>query len=126
MREAGLKVNDFPKIYIKRQNLTNESHCTVSTADGNGTELWIPMQLDGIFSYFTTRNITQEEIKNREYINTVYLTPDAAEWDPYDEGYPERENAFFDFRGDLIDLQPKQRKVLNDSDIWASSVLGEI
>ena len=84
------------------------------------------MQLDGIFSYFTTRNITQEEIKNREYINTVYLTPDAAEWDPYDEGYPERENVFFDFRGDLIDLQPKQRKVLNDSDIWASSVLGVI
>ena len=29
MREAGLKVNDVPKIHIERQNLTNESHCLV-------------------------------------------------------------------------------------------------
>ena len=54
MREAGLKVNKLPKIHIEHQNLTNESHCIVSTADGNGTELRIPMQLDGIFSYFLT------------------------------------------------------------------------
>ena len=60
MREAGLKLNDVPKIHIKRQILTNDSHCIVSTADGNGTELRIPMQLDGIFLYFPTRNITQE------------------------------------------------------------------
>ena len=43
MREAVLKVNDVPKIHIERQNLTNESHCIVSTADGNGTNLRIPM-----------------------------------------------------------------------------------
>ena len=47
----------------------------------------------------------------------MYLTPDAAEWDPYDEEWSEREDAFFDFRRDLIDLQPKQQKVLDDSDI---------
>ena len=49
MREAGLKVNDVPKIHIERQNLTNGSNYIVSTADGNGTEILIPMQLDGIF-----------------------------------------------------------------------------
>ena len=54
MREAGFKVNDVPKIHIERQNLTSESHCIVSTADGTGTELRIPMQLDGIFLYFPT------------------------------------------------------------------------
>ena len=54
MREAGLKVDDVPKIHIERQNLTNESHFIFSTADGNVTELRIPMQLDGIFSYFPT------------------------------------------------------------------------
>ena len=118
MREAGLKVNDVPKIHIERQNLTNEIHCIVSTADGNGTELRIPMQLDGIFSYFPTQKLTQEEINNCEYIKTVYLTPDAAEWDPYDEDYSEREDAFFDFRGYLIDRQPKQRFFFGDSDIY--------
>ena len=36
MREAGLKLNDIPKIHTERQNLTNESHCIVSTTDSNG------------------------------------------------------------------------------------------
>ena len=95
MRETELKVNYVPKIHIKRQNLTNESYCTVSTTDDNVTELWIPMQLDGVFSYFTMRKLTQEEIDNCKYIKTVYLTPDAAEWDPYNEDYSEREDTFF-------------------------------
>ena len=64
----GFKNNDVPKIHIERQNLTNESHCIVSTADGAGSEFRITMQLDGIFLYFTTQNITQEEIEKCEYI----------------------------------------------------------
>ena len=64
MRGAGLKMNDVTKIHTERQNLTNKIHCILSTADGNGTEIWVTMQLDGIFSYFPTRNITQEEIDN--------------------------------------------------------------
>ena len=87
MREAELKVSDVPKIHTEHKNLTNGSYCIVSTADSNGTELRIPMQLDGIFSYFPMRKLTQEEIDNCEYIKTVYLTPDAAEWDPCDEDY---------------------------------------
>ena len=94
----------------------------MSTADGNGTELRIPMQLDGIFSYFPTRNLTQEEIYNCEYIKTVYLKPDAVEWDPFDENYSEREDAFLYLRGYLIDRQPKQRKLLDDSDIYEIQV----
>ena len=69
-------MNDAPKIHIESQNLTNKSHCIMSNADGNGTKLWIIMQLDGIFWYFPTQKLTQEEIENCEYIKTVYLTPD--------------------------------------------------
>ena len=90
MKESGLKFNGVPKIQIERQNLTNDNHCIVSTADGNGTELRISMQLDVIFSYFPTVKITQEEIDNFEYIKTVYLTPDADYWDTYNEDYSER------------------------------------
>ena len=43
----------------------------------------------------------------------------------YDEEYSERENAFFDFRWDLIYLQPKQRKVIDDSDIYELQVSQE-
>ena len=54
MRDAVLKVNYVPKIHIEHQNLTKDSHCIVPTADRSGTELRMPMQLDGIFSYFPT------------------------------------------------------------------------
>ena len=90
MKESGLKFNGVPKIQIERQNLTNDNHCIVSTADGNGTELRISMQLDVIFSYFLTVKLTQEEIDNFEYIKTVYSTLDAGYWDPYNEDYSER------------------------------------
>ena len=66
IREAGLIVNCVPKINIERQKLTNNSHCIVSTVDGNVTDLRIPMQLDGILSYFLTQNLTQEEINKCE------------------------------------------------------------
>ena len=55
----------------------------------------------------------------------MYLTPDAAEWNPYDGEYSEREDAFFDFRGDLIDRQPKQRNFLDDSGIYELQVSQE-
>ena len=55
----------------------------------------------------------------------VYLIPDADEWDPYDEEYSEREDAYFDFRGYLIDRQPKQQKVLDDSYIYELRVSQE-
>ena len=50
MREAGLIVNDVPRIHTKPEELTNETHCIVATAASNGADLKIPLQLDGIFS----------------------------------------------------------------------------
>ena len=94
MIEAGFNVNDIPNIHTEHQNLTNESFCIVSTADSTVTELCISIQLDVIFFYFPTWKLTQEEIDNCEYINTVYLTPYAAEWDPYYEDYSERGDEF--------------------------------
>ena len=47
----------------------------------------------------------------------VYLTPDISVWDPYDENYAEREAKSVDFREDLMENEPKDRKIINDSDI---------
>ena len=46
MCEAGIKVNDIPKIQVK--NPTVDDH-TIIFPQGN---LWIPLSLWGIFSYF--------------------------------------------------------------------------
>ena len=58
MREAGLTVNDVPRIHTRPGELSNETHCIVVKASSNGGDLKIPMKLDGIFSYFPTRKLT--------------------------------------------------------------------
>ena len=124
MREAGLIVNDVPRIHKRQDDLTNQKHFIVSMVDVdyNGTNLNIRMKLDGIFSYFPTRKLTMDELEECEYMETVYLSPDAAQWNPYDEEYAESEDKFLDFRGDLIHRQPKRRKILYDSDVFELQV----
>ena len=120
LRESGLIVNDVPKIHTRQEDLTNENHCIVSKddSDNNGTNLCIRMKLDVIFSYFPTRKLTMNELDNCEYIETVHLNPDAAQWDPYNEEYADAEDRFLYFSGYLLHHQPKRRKVLDDSDIF--------
>ena len=65
------------------------------------------------------------ELENCEHIETVYLTPDAAQWDPYDEEYAAAEDRFLDFRGDLIHRPPKRRKILDDADVFELQVSEE-
>ena len=69
-REAGLIVNDVPKIHTRKEDLTNETHSIVSKDydDNNGTNLCIHMKLDGIFSYFPTPKTTMSKLENCEYI----------------------------------------------------------
>ena len=65
------------------------------------------------------------ELENCEHIETVYLTPDAAQWDPYDEEYAAAEDRFLDFKGDLIHRPPKRRKILDDADAFELQVSEE-
>ena len=96
IREAGLIVNDVPRIHTRQEDLTNQTHCIVSRVDGddNGTNLNIHMNSDGIFSYFPTRKLTMDGLEECEYMETVYLIPDAAQWNPYDKEYAEAGDKF--------------------------------
>ena len=71
MREAGLTVNDVPRIHTRTEELNNETHCIVSPGDGDNARMKIPLKLDGIFSYFETRSLTEEGISQSEYLETV-------------------------------------------------------
>ena len=68
LREAGLIVNDVPRIHTKVEELTNETHCIVARESEVGIDLKIPLKLDGIFSCFNTRKLTSEEIEDCEFI----------------------------------------------------------
>ena len=46
MREAGITVNDVPKIQTKEKDLNDKTHCIVATEGDNGVDLKIPLSLD--------------------------------------------------------------------------------
>ena len=62
LREASLQVSDVHKIYC--DELTIEDNSIYD----DKAKLQIPLQLDGIFSYFQTRVLTLNEIQNCEEI----------------------------------------------------------
>ena len=97
----------------------------MNQASGEGTNLITRMKLDWIFSYFPTRKLTKDELEECEYMETVYLSPDVAQWNTYDEEYAESEDKFLNFRGDLIHRQPKRRNILDESDIFELQVSEE-
>ena len=97
MREAGLVVNDVPLIHTDIKDLMDETHCIVSTKKAAGTNLNIPMKLGGIFLYFDTQKLTEEEIESCKYIETVRLSLGGASWDPYDTCYSNQEESIIDF-----------------------------
>ena len=77
----------------------------------------IPLKLDGIFSYFPTRKLTDDEVEDCEYIETVALCPEGPDWDPYDISFADREETMIDHRGDIVVREPKRRKLLDDRDV---------
>eukprot|EP00956_Cyclotella_meneghiniana_P034439 scaffold104886_cov86-Cyclotella_meneghiniana.AAC.1 len=107
MREAGLIVNDVPRIHCD-DDLDSESHCIICREIG----LKIPLRLRGIFSYFTTRALNQDELDAAEEYDLVYLTPDVSTWNPYAEGYTDLEDYYLADNGEVNEPPRKKRKEL--------------
>jgi hypothetical protein len=125
-REAGLIVNDVPRIHCGKE-LNNESHCIVSKE----ADMRIPLQLRGIFSGFDLRALTREEENDCDELDVVIITPDSVEWDPYSEHYAENENQYLTWDGDIqVPTRPLDRQLLiSDNDMametFAINVSGE-
>ena len=66
----------------------------------------IHMELNGIFSYFLTRQLTLDEMEYWERYPFVYLTPDSDRWDLNSSNYLEQETAMLDADGYIIDRSP--------------------
>lgn len=94
LREAGIHVNDRPKIHAGTPTL--DDHSILFPAHN----LRIPLSLHGIFSFFTTSKPTLQDLR-RDDVEVVALTPDGF-WNPNDESYALNEDAFLDWQGDLV------------------------
>ena len=116
MREAGLVVNDVPKIHCG-DGVTRESHCIIVKEPS----LRIPLHLDGVFSCFNTRALNTEEQTNCDEYEYVMLSP-AGVWDPHDETYASNEDSFLDWQGEMIYPEPKRRKIIDERDYIDISV----
>ena len=66
------------------------------------------------------------KLDNCEYIETVYLSPDVAQRDPYNEEYADTEEMCLEISGEIqYTVNQKRRKILDDSDIFELRVSEE-
>ena len=92
MRAGGVTVNDTAKIHC--DDPTTNDHCIIFPE----TELRIPLQLNGIFSYFHSRLPTSKELYD---CDKVFITPDASDWNPNCLSFEQNERAMLDYNGEL-------------------------
>ena len=92
MREGGVIVNDIPKVHCESPNI--EDHC-ISLKD---IDLRIPLQLNGVFSYFNSRKPLPNELYDKD---KVFITPDASEWNPHCPSYSHNESVMTNYEGEI-------------------------
>jgi hypothetical protein len=98
LREAGITVNDVPKIQVDTPSL--EHHSLYFPA----ADLRIPLALWGIFSYFPCRSPTDKEL---DECDVVLLTPDQPEWNPHSDVYARNEENMLDWEGNMVETKDR-------------------
>ncbi len=93
IREAGLALDELPTFQLDTPTI--DSHAIVDDVTG----MRIHMKLNGIFSYFTTRNLIQDEMDHWETYPIVFLTTDGDLCDPSSNHYADQEAAMLDPNG---------------------------
>ena len=106
MREAGIKVNDTPKIHTDNPSVSD--HCILFKEN----DFKIQLSLHGVFSYFTTTKPTLETLQESEDI--YMLTPSI--WDPHNPAYSSNEECMLDWQGNMVEVNHRQRILLEDVD----------
>jgi len=119
LRAGGVKINDVPKIHCESPGV--EDHCI----SFEGSDLRIPLQLNGIFSYFHSRIPTLKELHECE---KIFLTPDSNDWNPHCSSYERNERAMLDYEGNMSepDRRTSHRVVFEDEDINMTDSSSEI
>ena len=109
MREAGLIVNEAPKIQVTNPSI--ENHSIYFPSDSYR----IPLSLWGIFSYFPCRCPTDLELN--ECNNVQLMTPDGSRWNPHSDVYARNEENMLDWEGQLVEKKDRVRILIEDIDV---------
>ena len=84
MRASGVTLNETPKIHSKYPTI--DYHC-VTFED---SDLIIPLQLSGVFSYFHTRKPILSELHE---FPKLFLTLDVNDWNPHCQSFETNEQS---------------------------------
>ena len=111
LREAGIIVNETAKIH--KENPSKRDHAIIIENE----PLTIPLQLNGIFSFFHSRCPTIDEI---DHSPSILMTPDSLMWDPYSEHYLMNEESMLDYEGNMMDEEYRKRHCIGVNNISSS------
>ena len=102
LREAGITINEVPKIHVTSPT---EEHYAITFQETNSR---IPLSLHGTFSYFPT---SKPSIKELEEPEDVYvLTPTI--WNPHSDAYVINEESMLDWEGNMRHEKDHEKRVV--------------
>ena len=81
------------------------------------TKMRIHLTLNGIFSYFPTRELTLEEVKEWESYSVVFITPNGDDWDPYASHFADNEAAMLNSDGLIVDHDRPSQVLFTKADL---------
>jgi hypothetical protein len=115
LREAGITVNDVPKIQMK--NPTVRDHALIFPE----TNFIIPLKLWGIFSFLPTSKPSVEDFEACEELYT--LTP--TQFNPHSTSYAQNDASMVDWEGNMIEQRHRNPILLEEvpEDIAMASAL---
>jgi len=108
MREAGLVVDDVPK--VQSTNLTMQHHSTYFPEEN----LRIPLGLHGIFSYFPSSQPSLDVLNDNNF-KVLFLT--IGQIDPHNKIYEENERAMLDHEGNMIEKEHRKSYVVDSTSV---------
>jgi hypothetical protein len=104
MREAGIVVNDVPKIQVPEPS--ENDHAIIF----HETNFRIPLSLIGVFSFFKTSKPSVDEFNSIDEVYT--LTPTT--WNPHSTSYARNEESMVDWQGGMIEKRHRHPILLEE------------
>ena len=84
------------KVLLMGTPTTIEDHCIRFKS----SDMKIPMQLSGTFSYFRYRLPTVDELYS---CDKLFITPDSSDWNPHCMYFEQNERSMLNFEGEIVD-----------------------
>ena len=102
LRGAGITINEVPKTQVTSPT---EEHHAITFQE---TNFWIPLSLNGTFSYFPTSKPSIQELEEPE--DVYVLTPTI--WNPHSDAYLINKESMLDWEGNMRHEKDHEKRVV--------------